>query len=233
MSILELRNLHHAYVDGDIRRIVLEDVNCTFERGQFYSILGPSGSGKSTLLSIAAGLDDIQQGQVIVDGKPIQEIGFVKYRRNHMAIVFQSFNLIPYLTAVENVEMAMKITDNEMPKNKREIALGFLEKLGISKIKAHKFIKQLSGGEQQRVAIARALVTGADLIFADEPTGNLDSETGAKVEELLFDYNKQKGVTLIVVTHDVDLAKKCDYQIIIKDGRVEKSTVPEEKKHGR
>ncbi|MGL4373992.1 MAG: ABC transporter ATP-binding protein, partial [Turicibacter sp.] len=184
MTMLELKDLSHAYVDGDIRRVVLENVNCTFERGNFYSILGPSGSGKSTLLSIAAGLDDIQDGQVIVDGKPIEEIGLVKYRRNHMAIVFQSFNLIPYLTAVENVEMAMKITDNETPKNKREIALGFLEKLGISEMKSNKFIKQLSGGEQQRVAIARALVTGADLIFADEPTGNLDSQTEREICEL-------------------------------------------------
>ena len=220
MSILELRNLSHAYVDGDIRRIVLEDVNCTFERGQFYSILGPSGSGKSTLLSIAAGLDDIQQGQLIVDGKPIQEIGFVKYRRNHMAIVFQSFNLIPYLTAVENVEMAMKITDNEMPKNKREIALGFLEKLGISKIKAHKFIKQLSGGEQQRVAIARALVTGADLIFADEPTGNLDSQTEAEICDLFRVLAHQFNKCIIVVTHSDRVAQHSDVIYRIEDGKV-------------
>lgn len=220
MSMLELRNLSHAYIDGDIRRIVLEDVNCNFERGQFYSILGPSGSGKSTLLSIAAGLDDIQDGEVIVDGKLIQEIGFVNYRRNHMAIVFQSFNLIPYLTAVENVEMAMKITDNEMPKNKREIALGFLEKLGISKIKAHKFIKQLSGGEQQRVAIARALVTGADLIFADEPTGNLDSQTEKEICELFRQLAHQFNKCIIVVTHSDRVSQHSDVIYRIEDGKI-------------
>ncbi|MGL4337650.1 MAG: ABC transporter ATP-binding protein [Turicibacter sp.] len=220
MTMLELKDLSHAYVDGDIRRVVLENVNCTFERGNFYSILGPSGSGKSTLLSIAAGLDDIQDGQVIVDGKPIEEIGLVKYRRNHMAIVFQSFNLIPYLTAVENVEMAMKITDNETPKNKREIALGFLEKLGISEMKSNKFIKQLSGGEQQRVAIARALVTGADLIFADEPTGNLDSQTEREICELFQLLAHQFNKCIIVVTHSDRVSQHSDIIYQISDGKM-------------
>lgn len=220
MAILELKQISHAYIDGDVRRIVLEEINCIFERGKFYSILGPSGSGKSTLLSIAAGLDDIQQGQVLFDGKPIQNIGLSKYRRNYMTIVFQSFNLIPYLTAVENVEMAMKITDNLTPKNKREIALGFLEKLGISNIKAHKFIKQLSGGEQQRVAIARALVTGADLIFADEPTGNLDSRTETEICDLFRILAHQFNKCIIVVTHSDRVALHSDIIYRIEDGNM-------------
>ncbi|HAX73877.1 MAG TPA: ABC transporter [Firmicutes bacterium] len=218
--MLEIKNLSHSYVDGDMKRIVLENVDATFERGKFYSILGPSGSGKSTLLSLAAGLDDIQEGFVLIDGKPIQELGLVKYRRNYMAIVFQSFNLIPYLTAVENVEIAMNITNNEVPKNKREIALGFLEKLGLSNIKASKFVKQLSGGEQQRVAIARALVTGADLIFADEPTGNLDTQTEREICELFKVLAHQFNKCIIVVTHSEHVAMHSDQIYRISDGKM-------------
>lgn len=218
--MLEIQELSHAYIDGDVKRIVLENVNASFECGAFYTILGPSGSGKSTLLSLMAGLDDVQTGAILLNGTPIQSKGLTQYRRNQMAIVFQAFNLIPYLTAVENVELAMNITQNEMPSNKREVALGFLEKLGISKIKAHQYITKLSGGEQQRVAIARSLVTGADYIFADEPTGNLDSQTEQEIIALFQTLAHQFQKCLIVVTHSERVATKSDVTYRIEDGRL-------------
>ena len=198
------------------------------------AILGKSGSGKSTLMHAISGLDKPQKGKVLIDGEDILRLkprATDKFRAQKMSFIFQSFFVEGGESCYDNVSLALETAGvARIGRKKRIIEALKAVDLG-DKIRSR--AKDLSGGQKQRLAIARAIVGDPQIIFADEPTGNLDSETGAKVEELLFDYNKQKGVTLIVVTHDVDLAKKCDYQIIIKDGRVEKSTVPGEGKNGR
>ena len=198
------------------------------------AILGKSGSGKSTLMHAISGLDKPQKGQVIIDGQDILQLKSKRvdeFRAKKIGFIFQSFFVQGNESVIDNVSLPLEIA--RLPRKKRAHRINAALKAVDLYDKRKNRAKDLSGGQKQRLAIARAIVGDPQIIFADEPTGNLDSETGAKVEELLFGYNKQKGVTLIVVTHDADLAKKCDYQIIIKDGRVEKSTVPEEKKHGR
>ena len=164
--MLKLINLNYGYTDGASRRSILQDCSYTFEDGRFYTILGPSGSGKTTLLSILAGLDSAESGELWYNGTPITSAQLYHYRRNQIGIVFQQYNLINYLTGIENVELAMTETDNAVPKNRREIAYALLEKVGIVQSKANRPISKLSGGEQQRIAIARALAANADLIFA-------------------------------------------------------------------
>lgn len=155
--MLKLVNLNYGYTDGANRRSILQDCSYTFEDGRFYTILGPSGSGKTTLLSILAGLDSAESGEVWYNGEQITANRLYHYRRNQIGIVFQQYNLINYLTGIENVELAMTETDNAVPKNRREIAYALLEKVGIVRSKAERPISKLSGGEQQRIAIARAL----------------------------------------------------------------------------
>ena len=169
-EILRLENINYSYIDGGYERQILKDLSYSFEAGKFYTILGPSGSGKTTLLSLVAGLDTAKSGKIYFNGKDIDEIGLHKFRRNAISIVFQQFNLISYLTAVENVLLAMSETDNEIPKDRKNVAYNLLERFGIVRSKADRMVNQLSGGEQQRVAIARSLASNVDLIFADEPT---------------------------------------------------------------
>lgn len=198
------------------------------------AILGKSGSGKSTLMHAISGLDRPQHGQVIIDGQDILQLKSKhvdEFRAKKIGFIFQSFFVQGNESVIDNVSLPLEIA--RLPRKKRAHKINAALKAVDLYDKRKNRAKDLSGGQKQRLAIARAIVGDPQIIFADEPTGNLDSETGAKVEGLLFDYNKQKGVTLIVVTHDADLAKKCDYQIIIKDGRVEKSTVPGERKNGR
>ena len=180
-TILKLENLNYGYEDGGYKRQILKDLSYEFEQGQFYTILGPSGSGKTTLLSIIAGLDKQESGKIYYEGDDLDKIGLYKYRRNKIGIVFQQYNLISYLTGLENIELAMTETDNAIPKNQKEVAYALLEKFGIVKSKADRLVTKLSGGEQQRVAIARAIASNVDLIFADEPTGNLDSATEQEI----------------------------------------------------
>lgn len=217
-EILKLENLNYSYVDGGYERQILKDLSYTFESGKFYTILGPSGSGKTTLLSIIAGLDTPKSGNLYFNGQNLKEIGLHQYRRNKISIVFQQYNLISYLTAVENVELAMSETDNQLPKDKKAVAYNLLEKFGIVKSKADRLVGQLSGGEQQRVAIARSLASNVDLIFADEPTGNLDTATEKEIinifKELAHDYNK----TVIVVTHSDEVSKLSDQRLLLSDG---------------
>ena len=168
-EILRLENINYSYIDGGYERQILKDLSYTFEAGKFYTILGPSGSGKTTLLSIIAGLDDPKSGNIYFEGEDVKKIGLYKYRRNKISIVFQQYNLINYLTAVENVLIAMTETDNKVPDNQKEVAYALLEKFGIVRSKADRMVNQLSGGEQQRVAIARSLASNVNLIFADEP----------------------------------------------------------------
>ena len=232
--MIELKNVTKIYGKKKNQFTALKNVSLTIPTGASVAILGKSGSGKSTLMHAISGLDKPQKGQVIIDGKDILQLKSKhvdEFRAKKIGFIFQSFFVQGNESVVDNVSLPLEIA--RLPRKKRAHKINVALKAVDLYDKRKNRAKDLSGGQKQRLAIARAIVGDPQIIFADEPTGNLDSETGAKVEELLFDYNKQKGVTLIVVTHDVDLAKKCDYQIIIKDGRIEKSTVPEDGRHGR
>lgn len=232
--MIELKNVTKIYGKKKNQFTALKNVSLTIPTGASVAILGKSGSGKSTLMHAISGLDRPQQGQVIIDGQDILQLKSKhvdEFRAKKIGFIFQSFFVQGNESVIDNVSLPLEIA--RLPRKKRAHKINAALKAVDLYDKRKNRAKDLSGGQKQRLAIARAIVGDPQIIFADEPTGNLDSETGAKVEELLFDYNKQKGVTLIVVTHDADLAKKCDYQIIIKDGRVEKSTVPGGIKHGR
>ena len=232
--MIELKNVTKIYGKKKNQFTALKNVSLNIPTGASVAILGKSGSGKSTLMHAISGLDRPQHGQVIIDGQDILQLKpkrVDEFRAKKIGFIFQSFFVQGNESVIDNVSLPLEIA--RLPRKKRAHKINTALKAVDLYDKRKNRAKDLSGGQKQRLAIARAIVGDPQIIFADEPTGNLDSETGAKVEELLFGYNKQKGVTLIVVTHDADLAKKCDYQIIIKDGRVEKSTVPEEKKHGR
>ena len=232
--MIELKNVTKVYGKKKNQFMALKNVSLTIPTGASVAILGKSGSGKSTLMHAISGLDRPQHGQVIIDGQDILQLKpkrVDEFRAKKIGFIFQSFFVQGNESVIDNVSLPLEIA--RLPRKKRAHKINVALKAVDLYDKRKNRAKDLSGGQKQRLAIARAIVGDPQIIFADEPTGNLDSETGEKVEELLFAYNKQKNVTLIVVTHDVDLAKKCDYQIIIKDGRVEKSTVPEERKHGR
>ena len=232
--MIEVKNITKIYGKKKNAFTALDRVSLNIEEGSSVAILGKSGSGKSTLMHAISGLDRPQHGQVIIDGQDILQLKpkrVDEFRAKKIGFIFQSFFVQGNESVVDNVSLPLEIA--RLPRKKRAHKINAALKAVDLYDKRKNRAKDLSGGQKQRLAIARAIVGNPQIIFADEPTGNLDSETGAKVEELLFGYNKQKGVTLIVVTHDADLAKKCDYQIIIKDGRVEKSTVPEGRKHGR
>ncbi len=232
--MIELKNVTKIYGKKKNQFTALKNVSLTIPTGASVAILGKSGSGKSTLMHAISGLDKPQKGQVIIDGQDILQLKpkYVdEFRAKKIGFIFQSFFVQGNESVIDNVSLPLEIA--RVPRKKRAHKINAALKAVDLYDKRKNRAKDLSGGQKQRLAIARAIVGDPQILFADEPTGNLDSETGAKVEELLFDYNKQKGVTLIVVTHDADLAKKCDYQIIIKDGRIEKSTVPGGIKHGR
>ncbi|NLC96799.1 MAG: ABC transporter ATP-binding protein [Erysipelotrichaceae bacterium] len=219
-TILKLENISYGYIDGGFKRDILKELSYDFQEGKFYTILGPSGSGKTTLLSIIAGLDKQNSGKIYYKGEDLDKLGLHKYRRNAMGIVFQSFNLINYLTALENILVAMNETDNELPKNHKELAYGLLNMVGIVESKADRQINKLSGGEQQRVAIARSMASNVDLIFADEPTGNLDSKTELEVVKLFQNLTEKYGKTIIVVTHSEEVSKLSDSRLFLKDGKL-------------
>ena len=232
--MIELKNVTKVYGKKKNQFTALKNVSLTIPTGASVAILGKSGSGKSTLMHAISGLDKPQKGQVIIDGQDILQLKpkrVDEFRAKKIGFIFQSFFVQGNESVIDNVSLPLEIA--RVPRKKRVQKINAALKAVDLYDKRKNRAKDLSGGQKQRLAIARAIVGNPQIIFADEPTGNLDSETGAKVEELLFDYNKQKGVTLIIVTHDADLAKKCDHQIIIKDGRVEKSTVPGGIKHGR
>ena len=232
--MIELKNVTKIYGKKKNQFTALKNVSLNIPTGASVAILGKSGSGKSTLMHAISGLDRPQHGQVIIDGQDILQLKpkrVDEFRAKKIGFIFQSFFVQGNESVIDNVSLPLEIA--RLPRKKRAHKINAALKAVDLYDKRKNCAKDLSGGQKQRLAIARAIVGDPQIIFADEPTGNLDSETGAKVEELLFDYNKQKGVTLIVVTHDADLAKKCDHQIIIKDGRIEKSTVPGERKNGR
>ena len=223
-TILKLEKLNYGYTDGGYRRQILKDLSYEFEQGRFYTILGPSGSGKTTLLSIIAGLDKQESGKIYYEGEDLEKIGLNKYRRYKIGIVVQQYNLISYLTELENIELAMTETDNKIPKNQKEVAYALLEKFGIVKTKADRLVTKLSGGEQQRVAIARAIASNVDLIFADEPTGNLDTATEEEIIRIFRMLTEEFGKTVIVVTHSNAVSAMSDHRVLLEDGQLKELT---------
>lgn len=217
--MLKLQNVSRYFGTGNRRIQVLSDVNLEVSAGESIAIVGPSGSGKSTLLGISAGLDSPSNGEVSLAGMSIENLSEdqrSELRRDNVGFVFQNFELIPTLTALENVQIPMDLMGL---KNSREAAKNFLESVGLGDRWSH-YPSQLSGGEQQRVAIARAFVHNPKIVFADEPTGNLDEETGESIEELLFSLNKKNGTTLILVTHNLQLAEKASRIVALKNGKI-------------
>lgn len=232
--MIELKNVTKIYGKKKNQFVALNDVSLRIPTGVSVAILGKSGSGKSTLMHAISGLDRPQQGQVIIDGQDILKLKqkqVDEFRARKIGFIFQSFFVQGNESVADNVSLPLEIV--KMPRGLRENKINEALKAVDLYEKRKNRAKDLSGGQKQRLAIARAIVGSPQIIFADEPTGNLDSETGAKVEELLFNYNRQEGATLIIVTHDVDLAKKCDYQILIKDGKIKGSNIPKEGKSGR
>lgn len=213
-NVLTVKNLKHAYDDGQHSTQVLKGVDVEFESGKMYAIVGESGSGKTTLISLIAGLDKVQDGKIEFNGKEIREIGVGEWRLKYVNIVFQAFNLIKYMTARENVEVALDFA--KFGKGEKERAYELLEKVGVSRNKADKLVMKLSGGEQQRVAIARAMAGNDPIIVADEPTGNLDENTEGKILDL-FRVMADEGKIVVIVTHSQKVAR--DANAIVKKMR--------------
>lgn len=217
-NIIKVEKLYHRYEDGQKMRTVLKDINISFDKGKFYAILGSSGSGKTTLLSLISGLDTVQDGKIIYNGKTIKDIGYTKYRKDCINVIFQSFNLIPYMTAIQNVVTAMDIKKVKY-KKKKEKGYEILESLGICRETANREINRISGGEQQRVAIARALVHDSNVILADEPSGNLDDGTEHEMIKI-FKKLASEGKCVIIVTHSTNVAKHADVIFNLQKGKV-------------
>ncbi|GGN54413.1 ABC transporter ATP-binding protein [Oceanobacillus indicireducens] len=218
MMILEAKDLNYYYQDGDKRRYILKDTSVSFEKGKFYTILGQSGSGKTTLLSLLSALDSPHGGTVLFNDEDIKKIGYEKYRRNNVGIIFQSYNLIPTFTAVENVLIPMSITENDIPEDVKTVAYNLLDYIGIVQSKADRPVNKLSGGEQQRVAIARALATNVELILADEPTGNLDEEMEQEIIDIFKKMAHEHDKCVVVVTHSNEIAVQSDQAYLLRKG---------------
>ncbi len=217
--IVQATALNKTVALGDKPLIILQDINLQVNAGESVAIVGASGSGKSTLLGLLAGLDVPTSGQVFLDTEAIfllDEDQRAALRSRLLGFMFQSFQLLPALTAMENVMLPIELSGL---KSAKQLAQALLERVGLGARLDH-YPRQLSGGEQQRVAIARAFVTQPKLLFADEPTGNLDAETGKQIIELMFELNQEKGTTLILVTHDEDLSNRCDRKIKMVAGRI-------------
>lgn len=207
MSILSIEHLFYAYDNGATP--VLKDLSFNFEMGKTYAIVGKSGAGKTTLLSLISGLERTQKGRILYDGKDISKIDREKYRSKNIGVIFQSFNLLPHLTALENVILSMDVAGSK-EKDKKQFAIQMLQKVGLDESKAKRRVLKLSGGEQQRVAIARALSYNPDIILADEPTGNLDGDTEAAVMDILKGLAANDNKCVIIVTHSPNVSRKVD-----------------------
>ncbi|KAA0547424.1 ABC transporter ATP-binding protein [Bacillus sp. BGMRC 2118] len=217
---IECRDLNKIFVGDGIKTYALKNINVQFNNGEFVSIVGTSGSGKSTLLSILGTLDLPTDGEILYGGEKISSRNnntIADFRFENIGFIFQQFHLIPTLTALENV--MSPLFGRKVSYDKKERAMKMLESVGL-KDKVNSLPSQLSGGQQQRVAIARALIHEPNWLLADEPTGNLDSETGETIFKILNDLNKEKGCGVIFVTHDPELAKRADVQIEMKDGQI-------------
>lgn len=216
--ILDAQHVGKA-VETTEKLTILQDISFQLNEGDSLAIIGSSGSGKSTLLGLLAGLDVPTDGEILLAGKPLSQMSEderASLRAEHVGFVFQSFQLLESLTAVENVMLPLEL---EGKKNARERALELLQRVGLGE-RTHHYPKQLSGGEQQRVAIARAFASNPTILFADEPTGNLDTKTGESIIELLFQLNSEEKTTLVLVTHEARLAERCQHRIQIEAGRL-------------
>ena len=217
--ILEVNKLRKEVSSGDSKLVILDDVSFNLLEGQSLAITGPSGSGKSTLLGLLAGLDTATSGEIYLNEEALHDLDEEQralLRKQKVGFVFQSFELLPSLTALENVMLPSELKDEDEPE---ERAKYFLDRVGL-KEREHHYPNQLSGGEQQRVAIARAFACSAKILFADEPTGNLDPKNGEMISDLLFEVNSETDNALVVVTHDHDLADRCDKKINLKLGKI-------------
>ena len=217
--IIEARNLSKKVIFNDQEIVILDDINLEVSASSSLAVIGPSGSGKSTLLGILAGLDSPSSGEIFINKKPLHNLSEdarAKIRKNSVAFVFQNFELLAGLNALENVMLPIELKGK---KNAKEIAETYLKKVGMQNRLTH-YPQQLSGGEQQRVAIARAFACEADVLFCDEPTGNLDSTNSELIANLIFDTFMESSSALVIVTHDISLASRCDQKIELIDGKV-------------
>lgn len=219
VAMLEAKDVSFVYQTKYQRTQALKGVSCTFSPGKFYAIVGPSGCGKTTFLSLLAGLGTPTVGEILFDGQPLKQIGFEKYRRENVSVIYQNFNLFPLLTVLENVLFPMKVERRNRAACK-ERARELLQSVGLTSQQEKKFPAMLSGGEQQRVAIARALASQAKVLLADEPTGNLDTENGRAVLDILKGLVSQQGRCLIMVTHDLTIASQADVVVHMQDGAI-------------
>ncbi|WP_340063309.1 ABC transporter ATP-binding protein [Ascidiimonas aurantiaca] len=218
-KILKIHDLEKTYVSGSKQLTVISNISFEVEKGSVFSIVGPSGSGKTTLLGLCAGLDEPSSGSVELCGKDLKTLNEderAQLRNKEVGFIFQNFQLLPTLTALENVSVPLEL---QGAANARSKSIELLDKVGLAD-RLHHYPSQLSGGEQQRVALARAFSNTPSILFADEPTGNLDEETGEKVIKLLFDLNKEAGTTLVIITHDPDLANRTQQILRLKGGQI-------------
>lgn len=217
---LVVKNLSHTYGNEHGGVEVLKSISAVFESGEFYAIVGESGSGKTTFLSLLSALDEVQSGDILYNGTSIKKIGAQNFRLRYSNIVFQAFNLIKYMTARENVEVGIDFTSNKSGKSEREYAYELLESVGITRSEADRLVQKLSGGQQQRVAIARSMAGDVPIILADEPTGNLDEKTEAKILSL-FKALADSGKIVIVVTHSQKVASHASARVYhMRDGQL-------------
>jgi len=218
MGILKLENVAYRYKDAPKDTYVFKDINYEFEEGKMYAIKGKSGSGKTTLLSLITGLEKCTEGQILYDDKNLKKMNLDRYRNTDIGIVFQSYNLLPHLTAIENIMLSMEISKVKF-KNKKEKALELMKSVGLSEEHAKRKILKLSGGEQQRIAIARSLAYNPKIIIADEPTGNLDKDTESEILKIFKHLAKNENKCVIVVTHSQNVCDSVDvvYELNKKD----------------
>lgn len=227
-NVIKLEDVHLTLGHGASRVHVLNGVSLDVESGQSVGVVGPSGSGKSTLLMVMAGLERVDSGKVVLAGEDfskLDEDGLAVFRGSHIGIIFQSFHLIPNMTALENVAVPLELAGAA---DAFEKARAEMQAVGLGERLSH-YPAQLSGGEQQRVAIARALAPNPKILVADEPTGNLDEDTGKQIADLLFDQQKKRGTTLVLVTHEQQLAKRCDRTLKVRAGEIEPEVAPKRK----
>ena len=216
-TILKLDSVGYRYSDAEENEYVLKDINFEFETGKIYAIKGRSGSGKTTLLSLISGLERCTEGNVIYENKDLKKMNLDEYRSKEIGIVFQSYNLLPHLTAAENIILSMDI--NRLKGNKRELAISLLESVGLSSSYENRKILKLSGGEQQRVAIARSLSYNPKMIIADEPTGNLDKETEDEILKIFKDLAHKENKCVIIVTHSKNVCDNVDVVYELKKNK--------------
>ena len=225
-AIIDVHNITKTYDTGSVSVQALRGVSVQVAKGEMVAVMGPSGCGKTTLLNCLSGIDDVSGGQIVIEGTDINEMSDdVKtiYRAQRMGFIFQFYNLLPVLSALENVELPLLVS-GASPKDSREQAMKSLERVGLTAWATHK-PAELSGGQRQRVTIARALVNDPAIVWADEPTGDLDSKTASDIMDLMQELNREQSQTFVIVTHDSSVAQRCDRTIHMNDGLIEREEV--------